>query len=249
MTQILLLGLVHKGTGPQPSTEPHLHLPVDNWEALALPLDASNKGPHKDEAAQMLDWATRQNAVLAAYVHQTDVVPIALGAVFSGPAALQDHLVRNAGILEQAAKAVAGHCEYAPQIRAKDDSSEPQATKTGEIIEGGAQFLHQRRTMRDIRLHMVKDRQSFVRQVAGRLTTLVTRACPRDLAGKALLADLSLLVSRTAEQELITTLTEFSERSNSLGLALRLIGPSPAYSFVSDYGADKKAINTVKQNA
>lgn len=249
MTQILLLGLVQNGTGALPCAEPHLHLCVDQWEALALPLDDWDKVPQEDEAAQMLDWATRQNAVLAAYVQQADVVPVALGAVFSGPAALRDHLSQNAEVLEQASKAVAGHCEYALQIRTKDDRPPPLDNETSVITAGGGQFLRQRRTRRDTRLHRAQDRHSFVRQVAAQVTPLVTCASSRDLTGKALLADLSLLVPRAAEEKLITTLAEFSEKCSTLGLALRLIGPSPAYSFVGDRGADSEAMNAAKQNA
>lgn len=228
MTRILLLGLVPRGTGPLPCPEPHLHLPAHDWEALALPLDASDDDAPQEDAARMIDWATRQNAVLSRYIPQADVVPVALGAVFSGAGALRAHLRDQADVLEQAARNVAGRCEYLLQIRPDEDQPAPAA----QPPSGGSDFLRQRKGLRDARAHRARDRQRFVQQVGDRLSPLTTRTSPRDVAGKALLADLSLLVARDAEADLIATLRTLSGQSSALGLALRLIGPSPAYSFV-----------------
>lgn len=195
-----------------------------------------------DEAARMLDWATRQNAVLAAYIPLADVVPVALGAVFSGADALRDHLERQADILARAAQAVAGRCEYVLQIRADDDTpTSPAPLPASPVTSDGGGFLRQRLARRDTRLHRTQDRQRFIQQVGARITSLVSQASPRDVAGKALLADLSLLVPRGAQADLIATLSALSEQSSALGLALRLIGPSPAYSFVIAAGAEDHA--------
>ena len=57
-------------------------------------------------------------------------------------------------------------------------------------------------------------------------------AFPRDVAGKAALADVSLLVPRTGVGPLTEYLQGQAGRSGELGLTLRLIGPCPAFSFV-----------------
>lgn len=231
MTQTLLLGLIPAGTGALPCPEPHLHLPTGRWEALALPLEDD---PQQDDAARMIDWATRQNAVLSSYIRQVDVVPVALGAVFSGPAALKAHLHDQADLLEQAARVVAKRCEYVLQIRPDGDTHAPAAPSD---LSGGS-FLRHRKGMRDARAHRVRDRQKFVQLVRDRLAPYAARTSPRDVTGKALLADLSLLVPRAAQGDLIATLRSLSAQSSALGLGLRLIGPSPAYSFVDAQTAD-----------
>jgi hypothetical protein len=206
----------------------HRHLPGADWTALALDIDPE---PTSDEAARMLDWAGRQNTTLAHYIAQGDVIPIALGAVFSDADAVHDHLRARAADLQATAAQVAGRCEYVLHVRPNEDAFTPPELQTD--AQTGLSYLRARRDRRDRRVQRSADRQSLLRQLETTLTPLAQQRRVHDVAGKPLLADLSLLVARDRTGDLTTALHPLAQRAHALGLKLRLIGPNPAYSFVA----------------
>lgn len=228
MTQFLLLGLIPKETAPLHCEVEHMCLQTKQWTALVLPLDGSADPDDPEENAErMMHWAAQKNIVLATYVTKTDVLPVPLGAVFSGQTALENYLAQCADTLATSHDTVAGHCEYILQITPKDPAPAPVAPSSN-----GGGFLQARKAVRDQRVHRTSARQKFVRTISQQLETLTTQSLSRDTAGKPILADLSLLIERPKTADLLAALQQRADDSSALGLAMRLIGPNPAYSFV-----------------
>jgi hypothetical protein len=205
-------------------------LQTANWTALALPLNAAaDPDTAEKNAERMLHWAAQQNIVLATYIAETDVIPVPLGAIFSGNKALNIYLQTHAHKLAQDQKIVTGHYEYILQIAPEDTAPDLAATP---LPSSGGGFLQTRKARRDVRIHRTNARQKFVQTIADQIGPLTTQSHSRETTGKPALVDMSVLVARSKTADVLAALQQQADNSSALGLCMRLIGPNPAYSFV-----------------
>lgn len=235
MTALLLIGLLPGQGAPRPAAGPHRLIPAGEVTALALEVDA-RPAAAEDEAARLLDWADRQNRVLLGYVADMDVLPVALGAVFSSTEALEAHLAAERAAIAQGFAEIAACCEYILQVRAEAPELGP--VPASETSQTGAAFLAAKRGRRAARQGQTAGRRGFLRALEQDLAQATRAHLVRDVAGQPLLADLSLLVERQAAADLVARLSARAGESDTLGLAMRLIGPAPAYSFISERARD-----------
>lgn len=216
MRALLLIGVAPAGV-VAPDALPHRVFKEDGWTALALEIDPSDA--EGEETA--LAWATAQNAILSAYVASGDVLPMPLGCVFSEGAALRHYVRQDWPNLARRLNTLAGAAEFVLQV----DANRPAAAPAQAC--DGSDFLRQRLAQRNRRSTLSADRTAFLQDLeatAKRHATAIKRK-----PGHAFYA--ALLVQRTRADRLITDLTGRANMASALGLACRLIGPSPAYSF------------------
>lgn len=231
MSAVLLLGVVPVDTPAHPEAGAHHLLPAGDLAGLAIEVTLD---PAQDEATRTLAWASQQNRILAHYIQTVDVLPITLGAVFSDATVLADHIRTGTEALQAALKPLRARCEYilqlAPDTTARQIPDRPARKAVGTV--GGAQFLADRRQSRDRRHQHGADRLRFMAALEADLTRWCEALRPRTRTGRGMLRDLSLLVPRRASDQLVAGLQDWGDRAGALDLHLRLIGPTPAYSFI-----------------
>lgn len=226
MTAILLIGLVAHGASSPPNTPSHHRIRVDPWIALAIDANATSEA---DEDT-IMTWAVEQNAILSEYIREQDVIPVALGAVFSCIDALKAYVMERSEELKAVHQATHGLCEFSLSVDLGNAVGAP-VDLTDDPVDGRA-FLRSRQSKRDTRVRLSSERQKFVNNILD-----IVRSSARDVVSvlrnkPQRLADLALLVPRREASELVALLSELGPRASELGLACRLVGPSPAFSFV-----------------
>jgi hypothetical protein len=227
MSALLLIGLVSATAPSLPEAGAHLHLTGETLAALAIETSLADE---TDDAARMLDWAGAQNRILAHYIQTTDVLPVSLGAVFSDPEVLLAHLSAEGPALEAALAPLRGRSEYILRVIPDATTNSAPAMADGT---NGAQFLAARHRARDQRRHRARDRRHFVQMLDSALAQWAEASATRDSTGKDQLWDVSLLVPRANADPLIAGLQDWGARADALDLCLRLVGPTPAYSFAA----------------
>lgn len=228
---VLLLGIVAGRVAPQFNQDGHHCLDIGDWMALATDV-ALDVAPHPDV---LLDWAQRQNEILSAYIADNDVLPIALGSVFTDPDRLREFASREIDHWTQDLRGVRGKVEYALTIEtdASTIASKSQIEKTD-----GASFLRHRKTERDARLSQARLRRQFVATLADFAQNACsgTRYIKRVRPGRML--DMALLVDRKNVGNLTKDLQHNAKTASDLGMKMCFVGPSPAFSFLERETAD-----------
>ncbi len=228
----MLIGLL---TDPAPlidAAPDHDKLTVEGWTALCLTLDPSDLA----QEDRVLELAATQNAVLAAYVAQTDVLPVALGAVFSGPHALLDHIRQNRALWEIETGRLRGLCEYSLHISENGTSGSPPDANSEFLT--GKDFLRVRQNQRDARATKSADRSRFVKSLLSVIRRQSTDLADVSRPGAGRLMDIAFLLHRDRVNRLIADIGACAAEASRLDLKCRLVGPCPAYSFVRMEGGD-----------
>lgn len=226
MTGLLLLGLVPASAAPVATDPVHLRLCGQGFDALALPLDRLAAAPATE--AWAVEAALAQNAVLSAYAATGDVLPVAIGAGFSGPAALGRYLGASAPALAARMQRLAGQAEYILRLLPGAVPA-PAPPAAGE---GGAAFLRRRSASRERRRSLGQQRQVFAAGLAAGLAGFIRARIARPQKPGGALLDLCLLVDRCESAALVAHLGGLAAEAGELGLTLRLIGPCAPHSFV-----------------
>nr|RDS93320.1 gas vesicle protein GvpFL [Cereibacter sphaeroides f. sp. denitrificans] len=227
MSGLLLLGVV-AGRGICPAkTPPHLRLDGDAYAAILLSLDCLPSDPASPEWA--VQAALAQNAILSAYAATEDVLPVALGAAFTGIAAVRRHLDAERATLDAGMERLAGRAEYVVQLIA-----EQVADAGAPALASGSAFLKARSARHDQRRHLARERAGFARATAEELASLSCGAGARPLKPDGPLLDLSLLVVRDREPVLLEAAEACSRAGSRLALSVRLIGPCAPFSFLTE---------------
>lgn len=233
MTAFLLIGVIRDGAQAPCAIDapPHHRVRAAGWIGLAIGVDADVS---MDEADRTLALAEQQHVVLAQYIKSHDVLPIALGAAFSSTDAIAAHLRDTTHQIGLLFDRIEGRCEFLLHL----SLAVPQSHGSVETSEGGAAFLRKRQTARDARRALAERRDAFRQSVKSYITSFSQDSRARPVAGPDLLSDHALLVDRTDIGPLAASLKARSAESDALGIAMRLVGPLPAYSFVAREFAD-----------
>jgi hypothetical protein len=226
---VLLLGFVDaKATQPSEAA-PHRRLSFgDSLDAIVInvPRDA----PEAREV-QAMDLALAQISILSAYAAEHDVLPVALGAAFSGDDALLDHLTTIAPRIQTQRAALVGRSEW---IVAIDSLSSGAAVPKAEAPG----YLRRRQAEIRARHDMEAARGEYLSSVVRAFGTAQVRLGRPQSRSHATLATIAALVHRAAAETARAKLEELAPEGERLGLALRLIGPCAPFSFTLAEEAD-----------
>ena len=226
MTGLMLIGVL-RGTHPAPSGAPaHARLTAGPWTGLALEV-AETLDPEDTEAAVSL--ARLQHCVLCHYIAEVDVLPVAMGALFSNPAAIRAHLERDASHLRALADRLSGQVEYTVAFGrdAGPQTMTPPARR-------GADHLRQRRDKRDRARNHSRRSAALMDDVAATLTPITTALRRRGANREGRIGALDLLVRREDVVQCVSGIETHARDAEALGLSLSLTGPYPALSFVAE---------------
>ncbi|ACM03605.1 GvpL/GvpF family gas vesicle protein [Cereibacter sphaeroides] len=227
MSGLLLLGVVSGRKICPAITPPHQRLDGDGYAAILLSLDRLPSDPSSPEWA--MQAALAQNAILSAYAATEDVIPVALGAAFTGIAAVRRHLDAERATLDTKMGRLAGRAEYLVQLFA-EQIADPGAPAPAS----GSAFLKARSARHDQRRHLARERAGFARATAQQLASLSCSAWARPLKPDGPLLDLSLLVVRERVPVLLKAAQACSRGGSHLALSTRLIGPCAPFSFLAE---------------
>lgn len=225
MTALMLIGLVPGEVSSAPEAPPHTPVMAEGWTAIALDVALSAEA----DAATMLDWAARQNAVLAAYVTRFDVLPVALGSIFSGPHALRDHIRAENERLKAEAERFEGLCEYSLHVAEAGGLFADHADPATD----GRSFLRARQSRRNARATRGHDRAALLSEILDLLRTHSHEIRDLNAPEPDRILDYAILLPRKTVAALIDKVTVSASRADALGLSCRMVGPCPAYSFVT----------------
>ncbi|MEM1388886.1 MAG: GvpL/GvpF family gas vesicle protein [Pseudomonadota bacterium] len=197
---------------------PHRLIRCDGWAAIALEIAV----PTDPDDAQILTWAAAQNEVLAAYIARHDVLPVAIGAAFSDREAMNQHITVNQSAFAREAAGILGCVEYALTLDPKPLSN------TETVFASGQNFL---RSAKHRKQSLSHERAQFMRDVVAQTRCYALKVIP-ERGNASRLARVCALIPRASQDAFLAAMLGFAPRSHALGLDCRLIGPSPAYSFV-----------------
>ena len=226
MNRRMLIGALATARPAPPGAPHHRQVEAAGWSGLVLDLAAGIDLDRADDAAEI---AQLQHAVLCHYVVGGDVLPIALGAIFSDDMAIRAHL-RDAGNgLDALATRMADHVEYSLALA--------NAPGAGDRREGhgGAEHLRARRARRDrLRRH---DSAGMLKTIA---TDLRDHVASHRLRGAqpGRTGAVDLLIRRDLWPACCMSLDIWAERARASGLVLAARGPYPPFSFIEDTAHD-----------
>nr|WP_240942025.1 GvpL/GvpF family gas vesicle protein [Planosporangium thailandense] len=197
-----------------------------------------------DDAADprlVADLAQRHDAVIRAVAGAaTAVLPFRLGVVVTDRAAAHRFLAARAAELRSGLALVAGCDEWGVTVR---DDGDPAAARDGDEPgqpESGTAYLLRRRRHFDRIEQRRRTGLELVAATEAVLGELAAGVAPGRRDG-SLLLDRAYLVRRDEQPRFVEALDRCGDRLVADGFALRVTGPWPPYSFVSDLkvGADE----------
>lgn len=163
--------------------------------------------------------------LLGVYLATGPVLPVRLGTCFSDEARLQAALTPQLSVLELQLHRLAGLAEYALVVEhaplPAEQALPPPAT--------GRDFLRVRKQTRDRRSLAADARATGLRHLRAHANTLAKASELRAVTAPRLLS-LSLLMDPASAKALQAS---FPDWSASFGMAARLTGPFPPYSFAN----------------
>ena len=221
----LLMGLVDRGLSAPAGAPPHRRL------SGPAGLDAVLIDRTAEDGTEAMGLALAQVAILSAYAAQGDVLPVALGAAFSGDAAVTTHLAALEPELQARRTALAGRAEWLVAI---EKGAAPPPPRLAE----GANHLRRRQAEIRARRDTELARHDFITAVMGACGTGQIRVDASPARSPASLAVVAALVHRTAADGLREKLSALAPDGARLGLALRLVGPCAPFSFIGRETAD-----------
>ncbi|ARE42209.1 putative gas vesicle protein [Rhodovulum sp. P5] len=227
--QLLLLGLVAAGGTERSVDQPHRRVPAGpDMDALVMALDDISEDTASE--AWAIKAALAQNTVLSAYAAAEDVMPVAIGAAFSGDAALLQHLERSAETLKRQMAQLAGKTEYL--FRLLPEAPAAELARPVVPPQSGVAYLKQRRAKRDTRRHLGDDRKAFTDAATAALSAAALECVVRPTRSGDAILDLSLLIRRDQVEALVEAARALSDAAEALNLRIRMVGPCAPHSFI-----------------
>jgi gas vesicle protein GvpL/GvpF len=187
------------------------------------------------DPARISILAVAHHRILQAAAVVTDVVPIRLGALVTGPAGARDLLTREAGRFADHLAAIHDAVEFAVRILpARGPPRQASRMQAG----CGRDYLRARRDERASSRPAVVD--IVFHELALRAVAIRERQPSSRQAGQPPIADAAFLVNRRK----LAAFARYAERIERQiaggGLALDVFGPLPAYSFVDTRLEDQR---------
>ena len=226
MTGALQLHGLLAGPAPvPPDAPPHVQLAAGGLVALASPAPDATAAFGSAEGA--MQGALHHDRLLGAYARQVDVVPVCFGSVFSAEATLSRAVEDGAAAWRDLLDRLRGLREFALTV---DVDGQPSPRLAVDPAAGGRAFLAAKRAGVRQRQSVEEQRRILCARLRSRLVARAARVEERPPA-PGRLAGLSLLAPAAAHETIAGLVAEVSMSAGHLGLAMRLTGPMPPYSF------------------
>lgn len=220
-----LVALVPRAAAVPGDAPEHRRIRWGRFDAVVIDGHAQDLASADSDLAQ--EAALRHAWLAAAYAAETDVVPVAPGAVFSSRAALLDHFESGAEAWRARADAVAGRVEYIVCAAALPPAS--AAAPGSAPAAGGSAFLHRKRGERDRRIWAAEGRRDAVKRLAAALSEMAAEVSPLEPGAPDRLARFAVCLERGAVESALAALAHFAEAHRAAGLRLTLVGPCPPH--------------------
>jgi hypothetical protein len=176
--------------------------------------------------------AMLHHAVLTRLARENDIVPVTLGAVFSGPEAVRHRLAVGAGAFRDALGRIAGGAEFSVKLLAEAAADPaPAAAETGRGYL--AALKARKEAVRTDALARARFTLELRQALSGAAIRLRERPARPDPARRCLI-DLACLAPRGSEALAASLAAALAPRAALLGLSLRIDGPWPPYSFIAE---------------
>lgn len=225
---VLLLGFVDRHAATPSDVPTHRRVPSSgDLDAILIDAAAVEGAPELEG----MELAMAQVSILSAYAAKDDVLPVALGAAFSGDEALHAHVDAAAPLLHAQRAAIAGRSEW---IVAIDRQRPDEASQRSE----GPGYLRRRQAEIGARRDLERARGAFISSVIQAVGTGEVRLGRPQARPRESLAVVAALVKRAGADGVTKRLEELAAEGERLGLALRLIGPCAPFSFMAAEGRD-----------
>lgn len=163
------------------------------------------------------------NLLIAASAH-ADVLPIQLGALHSGEAAVRAILNDQSHGWHAQLSKIAGCCEIAIAITRSSESAAPTTAPAHAPATAGRDYLKARRAVRDQRLNKAANAEA----ARAHLQDVLSPMARGSTAG----TDLRFLVERAQMDSFLAATTQAEASEQLDGLAVQATGPWPVYSFM-----------------
>jgi len=228
-----------------PPNSPLSLVAADGVAAVVGEVDRAAFEPGPECRTNDPDWvaaaAAAHHAVVAACVAGGPALPLAFGALFSGPTPLRAWLTERAAALRPALAEVAG-CEewgltlmedaaaHAAWLETHDPALRDLAAAADRASQG-TRFLLERRRSRALTALRANRHRATGERIGGILASHARRAA---VAAAAQALSWNGLVPRAAVAALRTDLATAARDLAETGMTLALSGPWPAYAFARE---------------
>jgi hypothetical protein len=194
--------------------------------------------PHKVAA---LGWTHAQQ--VQQLFHQTTVLPVALGSLFSSAAPVEQLLRRNRQAIVQFLRRVAAHQEWAVKAavdaKAAKERFIERAVAAAEVdphLPAGARYFRERAIRQQAAGQFSAVLQHRCRQLREQLSTWCADVIERPVLprndGRQTIVSWSLLACDKLQGEISTRIAAMESALDDDQIALELSGPWPPWSFV-----------------
>lgn len=225
MALLQLHGLVPIDTVANMNARAHRLLRCDRIGALVTTLSEAFDLDDLDAEA-LTDWARGHHSILVAYCANGPVLPMAIGSVFSGEAAIRQVLALNQTEHLRTLGTLATVREYVVRLFLSDGPTPVAATP-----DSGRAFLRVRQAKRDDRRDLKERQRACARDLARQLQDLSVQHRPAPEAKPDRLLDDVVLIRKDTVTALQALAAATAEIASELSLRLEVTGPWPAYSF------------------
>jgi Gas vesicle synthesis protein GvpL/GvpF len=228
------LGDIGRGDGEIPEVRL-----VENGELAAIVSPAGGE----DEAA-VRDSVMAHARVLATAIEQSPVAPMRFGMVFPDDDSVRKDLLdarhdELASLLEQ----LEGHVQMTLKVNYREDAvltdivaGDPEIARLREATRGSsdeaASYNDRVRLGEQVYTAIEQRRQSDANEIMARLAPLAVNSLVDQLEKDYMVVNAPFLVERARLQEFEETVEELARERMEL-MSFRLLGPMPAYHFVS----------------
>ncbi|MEO0989645.1 MAG: GvpL/GvpF family gas vesicle protein [Pseudomonadota bacterium] len=229
MTRLMLHALTSAATEADVSVPNHVRISCGALVALASEV-LDDDQDFLSEPSRTIEVADYHNNLLSAYAANGGVIPISLGACFSGRSPLTTFVSERQDTYSALLSRLGSRQEYVVRVL---KASEDEPAEGGDKPLTGRDFLRSKLGDRDQR----RTRQVAQTATCRRLLDVArTWADELELAVKPpedVVIDAAALVRPDRVSGLTSGLVELSEDASAAGLAIRMTGPCPPYTFAS----------------
>jgi hypothetical protein len=215
-----------------PDAAPHLRLTAGGVALLVRPAGALASS---DPDADALEAALRaHNALLAIHAREGEVLPLGFATLVPGRQAALELLDRRAPAFRTALSRLAGRQEFTVEVLQRPEDTVPPGPEDGRGYLRGRAAERRRAEAREAALAAAfAEAEAAVAGVAG---AHVAHTSPPGQPGGGRRLGLAALVPRARLPALREALSRIATAAE--GVALRLTGPWPPYSFAAEAMAD-----------
>lgn len=230
MSAVLLHGVAPQGTPQPPQAPTHARWAAGGLLALtSRPPEALFDDP---DGSVTIEAGLAHDRLLSAYARIGPVMPIRFGTLFSGPDAVRERVATDAAALARGLSRLGRAREYGISVvgAAAGEAPPRPARPSGS----GRGFLHDRAAARRARRAEAEAVGAFLADVEARLGRHAAEIRHTGRTGRGRMADLAALVPPEREPAFLRLAETLAPEATRHGLALRLGGPWPAYSFCAE---------------